>query len=493
MQNKWYSDALLISRDPSWQRFEDVSSKEAAVRSIRKYFEEYVVGYKVTDFLLCVYEQLSIIPSDIFEWQGKKYLLKEYRGEPVDFSWMKGEYVTWADYGLDPVQICFDVMRENGVRPWLTLRMNDAHYRMENSEPPPIWDKYKFYYKSDFYYEELEASHIIGPDYGSYMERCYNFAYSRIREMFVAYVEELLGKYDVFGIDLDFLREIYCLDYKNDPDCGKYMTDMIRKIREKISYAENLRGHRIQLMVRVPRSPEECKGFGFNVVEWCREGLVDAVSPCARWECVDSGIPVREWRKAIGENIALFLGVETLNLKFTQTTPEQVKGYAASGFSQGSDGTYLYNYHNKTERDKLSWNLRKADCFSGKREFTVTFQDITSGKCERYRPLPMLVNGVGSITFDIGKVNKGDKVILSVDFEGDDLPSISVRNVENVVGKVVAPVLVQSESGSETVNMTPDGSYEYDLSGIETDSQVTLTFNGCGAFHYMNFKISAEN
>ena len=50
MNNKWFDDALLVARDPSWQKFEDVSTKENAINSIRKYFEEYVVGYKVTDF-----------------------------------------------------------------------------------------------------------------------------------------------------------------------------------------------------------------------------------------------------------------------------------------------------------------------------------------------------------------------------------------------------------------------------------------------------------
>ena len=44
MNNKWFDDALLVARDPSWQKFEDVSTKENAINSIRKYFEEYVVG-----------------------------------------------------------------------------------------------------------------------------------------------------------------------------------------------------------------------------------------------------------------------------------------------------------------------------------------------------------------------------------------------------------------------------------------------------------------
>ncbi len=489
MNNKWFENSLLVARDPSWQKFEDISTKENAINSIRKYFEEYVVGYKVTDFLLCVYEQLSMIPSDVFEWQGKKYLLKEYRGESVDFSWMEPEYKTWAEYGLDSVNICLDVMKENGVRPWLTLRMNDAHYRMDNSEAPHIWEKYKFYYKSDFYYEELEAGHIIGLDYGRYMERCYNFAYPRIREKFILYIKELLEKYDVFGIDLDFLREIHCLDYKNDPDCGKYMTDFVRQVKKTVLEAEKRLGHSIKLMMRVPRSYAECLGFGFDVVSWCKEGLLDAISPCARWECVDSGIPVREWSELLGNDAALFLGIETLNLKFTQTTVDQVKGYAAAAFAQGSDGTYLYNYHNKTDRDKKAWSLRKSDCLAGKREFTVTFQDISSGKVPKYKPLPMSVDDCGKIDLEIGNVNSNDKVSLKIDFEGSEPPVLSVCNLSSIKAVPANKIIVRSEDGLSDVEMTSHGSYEYILDGLETQGSVLLTFEGQGIIHYMSFII----
>ena len=187
------------------------------------------------------------------------------------------------------------------------------------------------------------------------MERCYNFAYPEIREKFVRYIEELLTKYDVFGIDLDFLREIYCLDYKNDPDCHKYMTAMIREIRSVLRAAERRCGHPICLMVRLPRSAEEARGFGFDIVTWCREGLIDAVSPCARWACNDSGVPIRAWRELLGEDIALFTGIESRSLEVSLNTVEQCKGYAAAGYAQGANGLYLNNHHK--ELLKLSLNM----------------------------------------------------------------------------------------------------------------------------------------
>lgn len=490
--NRWFDDALLTARDPSWAMQicpNDAASCEEAEASVRKYFEAYVKGYRTTDFLLCVYEQLSMIPSDVFEWQGSKYLLREYCGEPVDFSWMRGQYAVWAEFGLDPVQICIDVMRENGVRPWLTLRMNDAHYRMEHSEPEPIWSKYKFYYKSDWYYEQLEAGHIIGPAYGEYMERCYNFAYPDIREKFVRYIEELLAKYDVFGIDLDFLREIYCLDYKNDPDCHKYMTEMIREIRAVLRRAETHRGHPVRLMVRLPRSIEEARGFGFDIVTWCREGLIDAVSPCARWECNDSGIPIRAWRTLLGEDIALFTGIETLHLHFTLTTAEQVKGYAAAGFAQGADGTYLYNYHNRTARDKAAWNLKREQVGSGKREFTVTFQDITSEAVPIYRPLPLTVCGSATLPLNIGRIEASDRVSVLIDYDGTDIPVLSVGTVRNLLPETVPPHIVPHEDGTP-ICMTPNRPLSYTVNGLHTENgDIILSFEGTGTISYVTVLI----
>ena len=492
---RWYNDALLVARDPSWAMQicpNDVSSREEAEAHARTYFETYVRGYRVTDFLLCVYEQLSMIPSDVFEWQGVKYLMKEYRGEPVDFSWMRGQYAVWAEFGLDPVQICIDVMKENGVRPWLTLRMNDAHYRMEHSEPEPIWSKYKFYYKSDWYYKQLEAGHIIGPDYGNYMERCYNFAYPEIRETFVRYVEELLTKYDVFGIDLDFLREIYCLDYKNDPDCHRYMTELIRGIRDVILSAEERAGHLIRLMVRLPRSVVEARGFGFDVETWCREGLIDAVSPCARWECNDSGIPIRAWRETLGDGIALFTGIETLHLHFSLTTAEQVKGYAAAGFAQGADGTYLYNFHNRRDRDKEAWNLRREQVLDGRREFTVTYQDITSDAVPSYRPLPLSVNGHADLPLNIGAVRSWDPVTVLIDFEGECVPTLSVGEMRDLVPAVVPPRFVphEEDTGAKPICMTPNTPLSYDLSGLQSAcGDIVLSFDGIGTVTYVTLII----
>ena len=485
---RWCEDALLVARDPSWAMQicpNDISSPEEAEASVRTYFETYVKGYRTTDFLLCVYEQLSMIPSDVFEWQGIKYLLKEYRGEPVDFSWMRGQYAVWAEFGLDPVQICIDVMKENGVRPWLTLRMNDAHYRMEHSEPEPIWSKCKFYYKSDWYYEQLEAGHIIGPDYGKYMERCYNFAYAEIREKFVQYVRELLAKYDVFGLDLDFLREIYCLDYKHDPDCHRYMTEMIRDIHEVVRSAEARVGHPIRLMVRLPRSIGEAYGFGFDIETWSAEGLIDAVSPCARWECNDSGIPIREWREKLGENIALFTGIETLHLRFSLTTSEQVKGYAAAGFAQGADGPYLYNYHNRRDRDKEAWNLRRAQVLEGRREFTVTYQDITSGAEPCYRPLPMHINGYAELPLQIGQVHASDHVTVLIDFVGEELPTLTVGAINGLVPAVVPPHIIAHEDGAP-ICMTPGTPLSYHADGLmSAGGDVVLSFEGHGTISYL--------
>lgn len=78
---------------------------------------------------------------------------------------------------------------------------------------------------------------------------------------------------------------------------------------------------------------------------WVEEELVDALVPTLRWRCSDSGIPVKEWKALVGsKQIAIFPGVETLNLNDSSTRADQIKGYAAAWFAEHADRIYTFNF-----------------------------------------------------------------------------------------------------------------------------------------------------
>ena len=503
MKNRsWSKNTLFIDRDGDWSLFIDPSSPEAARKSVTDAFSAWgSEGSRVTDVAFCVYEQNSVIPSDVTTWMGGKYPLKEDHGHPCDYDHLlglyslEGIYKTYTEFGLDPVKIYIGCMKQAGIRPWLAMRMNDAHYLYEDGVT---------YIKSELFYEELAAGHMIGDQYG-YFGRCFDFTYPKIRGLLLDYIRELTGKYgDVFGLSLDFLREPFCFDYKNHPDCHTIMTEFVREVRKVLDEAKGPGEEPFKLMVRLPHTPAESLAYGFDAAAWCREGLVDAIEPCARWECVNSGIPVREWRECVGEEVALIPGAETLSLRgcavksgvpdpsrilFSPVQPEQVRAYHAAWKACGADGLYLANMCYDTPRNRQMWKLDPAHPESGPRRFIVTYQDIPSGLVpDPYHPLPMDLRETDELALEVGKIEKSNTVRVLIDYEGDDSPGLTLGGLGSVPGQPCEPVIVPGSSNQEVL-LTPHTPLAFALPPFETEGRVSLGFSGTGTVHYIEIDI----
>ncbi len=486
----WYDDSLIINNDPNWYGGVSSDSAEAAIDSAKALAQKYV-GKGFSDVLFCVFEQTSIIPSEYQMWRASKYNMTEENGIPVDYSSFEGFYNVYTEYKVDPFEIILDTLRENGIRPWVTLRMNDVHFGVDETS----------FLKSDFFYEAKEKGYMIGSngqDYG-YFNTALDYAVPEVREKMLKYIEEILGKYDMFGLELDFMREIFCFDYINNPDCCSIMNDFIREVNKLIVSAEQKWEHDIKLMIRVPRSIEASTVYGFDVTTWVNEDLVDALVPSPRWEVADSGIPVTEWVELVGDkNIAVFPTPEVLNLKYTVTTTEIAAAYAASWYSQGADGFYGYNYYPYPD---MIQNFSREYCENMERKFVVTYQDIYPEGTEQYKPLPVSLKSINEskapLEFNIGKVDAADTVILTVSVLGNpekiDISKATINGVSAVSfenmgsGYVKAP----AEDRSGDVVLSNGIGFVFTYTGIETDGDVSLFFESdkLGVIDYIDFRI----
>ncbi len=476
---KWYDGALLINRDPNWYRFIDTSSKEAAHKSLKNIFLIYK-DTKITDVLLGVLEQTALLPTEAFHWRGDKYLQKIENGHAVDYSEdpLSKLYKCFVEYGIDAAQIFIDTMREIGIRPWLSLRMNDIHFSTNETS----------FLRSDMYYEADKAGEKLGPAY-AHIAHCFDFKYPRYRTAILGYIAELLDKYDIFGLELDFMREIFCFDYKNDPECHKIMTEYIREIKKLTDNAAIRVGHDVKLMIRTCRDPEDSLIFGFDIKTLCDEGIIDAVVPTPRWSCTDSAVPVKVWRELLGDDIAIFGGIETLGLKQTFNMPTNSKAYAAAFYAGGADGIYFNNHENLNDRNRDAWMLDRAACHAGSREFVVTWQDTAPAGRPVYRPLPLTVDGTAQIALDVGKINSTDKVKVIIDFEGDAAPTLTISG--NTARAEACEALAEPTITKSTAVLTEHSPYLFHMDEISTDNGVVLEFAGNGTIYYINMIIEA--
>ncbi len=485
MENKkWYTDALMINRDPNWYGAMDITSKETCIKSITDYFMQYEGA--ITDVLLGVHEQTTMVPSESFMWRGEKYLQKMENGQPVDYSEnaVKKLYYCFKEYGVDAVQIFIDCMHKLGIRPWLTLRMNDCHF---GGHPTS-------FLHSDLFYEELNAGHIIGTEkYGGWYGYCRDFTYPKYRTALLGYIKELVNKYDMFGLELDFMRSVKCFDYLANPECYKIMTEYIREIKALVTAAEKRVGHKIYISIRTCSNIADAKEFGFDIKTYVEEGLVDVVVPTAYYSPTDSGMPIAEWREALGDDVALIAGIESNSIKSYTQTLEHSKAHAAAFYADGADGIYYNNHEYYTERNRESWTLTRENCTEGHREFVVTFNSTPARPEKQYKPLPIMLDGEAELPLRVGKIKAEDAVKLIIDFDGEEYPAVSVGDKKDIKAEAIEPYIAfKGSNKGERLPVTEFQALAYDISGVSTDNPITLKFSGKGKILYVNLVIDAK-
>ena len=481
----WYKDALLVNRDACWYILLDESGKDAMERSVREYFRSFG-GDKVTDVLLCVLEQTAVIPSESFQFRGDKYLQTRENGFPVDYSGgrpgdlehLEGLYKCFREYGIDVPRIFTETMRELNIRPWLTLRMNDAHFGLEKTN----------FLRADMYYEASAAGETIGDRYGIYTH-CYDFRHGRYPNAVRSFIAEALERYDVFGLELDFMRYIYCFDYINDPQCHRAMTKYIRSIRQVADRAGKKWGHPIKLMIRTCRDPEDSLAFGLDIKTLCEEKIIDAVVTTPEGIVTDSGLPVSQWKALAAGKIPVFAGLEARNVNMTVSRLEHLKAYAAAFYAGGADGIYLNNHEYDRPQHHAARCITRENCTQGRREFVVTWQDTVAEGNPAYCPLPLPVAGEAQLSLKVGPIALKNKVRVVIDFEGKTFPTLSAGEIRDIRGNLAKHVTELSDG--KPLVLTEYTPISYDLTDITTENDLLLTFTGSGIVHYVNVMIES--
>ncbi len=237
------------------------------------------------------------------------------------------------DYPARVLQRC----RERGAAAWITLRMNDVH--VQDNEAHPI--------HSTFW---RDNPRLRRRGYTGYYAKALDYAHPEVRNYYRELIVETLERYDLDGLELDFMREPYLFSKGEEERGRKILTEWLREVRALVRATGERRGHPIQLSIRVPSRPEVCARFGLEPAAWAKEGLIDVLVPTPRWASLEFDIPIAEWRRLLeGTDVVLLGGLEVLYRPFRNAaqhgvTPAQARGAAAQFLASGADGIYLFNY-----------------------------------------------------------------------------------------------------------------------------------------------------
>jgi hypothetical protein len=222
--------------------------------------------------------------------------------------------------------------RERGLSPWISLRMNDHHYTSDPSRVSPLL----------FDHPELRIHKGKG---------LFNYARPEVREHYLKLAAEVLQRYDVDGLELDWIRTPSNFDDSEIDGGRKILTEFVREVRQLTQAAAKRLGHPVRLAVRVPATPEFALGKGFEAVAWAREGLLDMIIPSDWWSGYND-TPVEEWRAQIGPGAKHCQIVPCTASTYACTAkgasmyrnPDGMRGFAAAMFDRGADGLYLFNH-----------------------------------------------------------------------------------------------------------------------------------------------------
>jgi hypothetical protein len=244
--------------------------------------------------------------------------------------------------GLDAYAIWIARSREKGISPWISMRMNDVH----------CVDDEKNFMHASFWQSHPELWRVPHAKGGAWTDRALNYAHPAVRAYNMAFVRELLGRYDPDGLELDWMRFGHHLTPGRESEEGPLLTEFVREVRALTREWSAKRGHPIRLGVRVPAHPDAAAGLGMDGVAWVREGLVDLLVPCPFWATSDFDIPVELWKERLGRqsaDMAVAPGLEFNARPWPGGKPVAndlpcVYGFATAARARGADAIYLFNF-----------------------------------------------------------------------------------------------------------------------------------------------------
>ncbi|MFA6103666.1 MAG: family 10 glycosylhydrolase [Victivallaceae bacterium] len=167
---------------------------------------------------------------------------------------------------IDYLPILIDECHQRDKEFYASFRMNDCHLK---SEPDGASAALFWRNNQDKRLWEITIAK-------SYYNALLDYSYPEVRDNVFNAIDEFVSRYDVDGIELDFLRQEWAFNPSEAWGKRQILTDLIAKIRTRLQ-AGNVTGRVPGLMVRVPATASGRVMGGFDLEAWMLSGLVDLV------------------------------------------------------------------------------------------------------------------------------------------------------------------------------------------------------------------------
>lgn len=309
------------------------------------------------------------------------------------------------------------------------MRMNDLH---------DVNDPLNFQH-SEFWRSNPQFRLVPGHTGGGWSSYALDYAHPEVREYQLAFVRELLERYDPDGIELDWLRFQYNLKEKNgrcDED-AHFIDDFVRNVRQLVDEWSKKRGREIKLGVRVPSNPDASDARGLKAVHWAKEAWIDWIVASTDWGVTDFDIRFDHWKERLGpeaaERVILLGGAERLTSAYPGAKNvvydvPALYGFADNARFRGADGVYLFNWFDggagtppeSSYRRLLDGGFSCDFLVEQERRYPLCFRNIAPAGLPNAAQLPRETDKPVTVRILAGKAVQPGKAVLVLGFEKRD-------------------------------------------------------------------------
>ena len=161
--------------------------------------------------------------------------------------------------GTDPLKIISSACHRNNIACQFSLRMNDAHHTYKKPD-------------GSYYFPELLSPWIDEHPEALLPNRQVDYACPLVHEYRKNQIQEILDRYDVDGIDLDFTRFKPWFQAGKEEEGKPLITNLVGELRDMT------RRKNKTLSARFEYDPRMCTASGLDIERWLAEGLFDQIT-----------------------------------------------------------------------------------------------------------------------------------------------------------------------------------------------------------------------
>ncbi|MEZ0218112.1 MAG: hypothetical protein ACAH89_13330 [Rariglobus sp.] len=326
---------------------------DMTVAGLERLVDYYAQGSQLAGIAFCTNMQRALFDSDVWERMTDGYDFTKpdpQPGFPVGRE-ARG-LVELRKNGIDQFSVWLNRTRHHGLEAWLSMRMNDCHGLEGHGD---WWAKDRVKASDqDHYHRHASEYWKANPHlrrapwrFECSFESAFDYSHEEVRRHHLALILELFERYDMDGLELDWMRWGLMFAPGKEAQGRELLTGFIDQVNEARHRAEIRRGHRIALRHRVPPEPQTCHALGYDVPAWVERGAADEIILSSFGACANFDVPIPLWRRLVGPKTKLLALVQSTAFAYpgSQKTVNQhvMYGAASSALQRDADGVYLFN------------------------------------------------------------------------------------------------------------------------------------------------------